>query len=150
MMKKAPAIGPGAGVSSLLSPCAVQADFLVTSPSTPQSPPLGDSPLFWLLLFGGAALVALALIEPKFAKREARLERMFHARQQAAQRAQQGGAGQGSGGADAPAREGAEPDDVQAPLVSLRSLSLVLAVLLIAGAFALAIFRRRMLSEPGT
>lgn len=41
--------------------------------------------MFWLLLFGSTALVMLAVIEPKFAKRQERLERMSQSRGRAAQ-----------------------------------------------------------------
>lgn len=41
--------------------------------------------MFWLLLFGSTALIMLAVIEPKFAKRQERLERMAQSRTRAAQ-----------------------------------------------------------------
>lgn len=41
--------------------------------------------MFWLLLFGSTALLMLAVIEPKFAKRQERLERMSQSRVRAAQ-----------------------------------------------------------------
>lgn len=41
--------------------------------------------MFWLLLFGSTALIMLAVIEPKFAKRQERLERMSQSRIRAAQ-----------------------------------------------------------------
>src|SRR5580765_1754130 len=47
-----------------------------------------DSPWFWAYLFATAALVALALIGPKFAARQAQIEREFQGRQRAAQNAQ--------------------------------------------------------------
>ncbi len=44
-----------------------------------------DSPWFWAYLFTTAALIALALIGPKFAARQAQIEREFQGRQRAAQ-----------------------------------------------------------------
>src|SRR5436305_8003268 len=44
-----------------------------------------DSPWFWVYLFTPAALIALALIGPKFAARQAQIEREFQGRQRAAQ-----------------------------------------------------------------
>jgi len=47
-----------------------------------------DSPWFWAYLFATAALIALALIGPKFAARQAQIEREFQGRQRATQQAQ--------------------------------------------------------------
>jgi hypothetical protein len=55
-------------------------------PDTPR--PLSDSPWFWVYLFATAALIGLALIGPKFAERQAHIERQFQGRQRAAQQAQ--------------------------------------------------------------
>src|SRR3954465_7812428 len=44
-----------------------------------------DSPWFWVYLFATAALIALALIGPKFAARQAQIEREFQGRQRVAQ-----------------------------------------------------------------
>lgn len=41
--------------------------------------------MFWLLLFGSTALILLAVIEPKFARRQERLERMSQSRSRATQ-----------------------------------------------------------------
>src|SRR5438876_8971100 len=49
------------------------------------SRPITDSPWFWVYLFTTAALIALALIGPKFAARQAQIEREFQGRQRAAQ-----------------------------------------------------------------
>jgi hypothetical protein len=49
--------------------------------------PITDSPWFWAYLFATAALIALALIGPKFASRQAQIEREFQGRQRVAQRA---------------------------------------------------------------
>jgi hypothetical protein len=44
-----------------------------------------DSPWFWAYLFTTSALIALAVIGPKFARRQAQIEREFQGRQRAAQ-----------------------------------------------------------------
>jgi hypothetical protein len=121
-----------------------------SDPAQKSPPPHSDSPLYWLLLFGSAAIAALVLIEPKFAQREARLERMYHARQRAAARAQPGRAGQGSGAADRAVEAPAAPGESQAPIVSLRSLALLLAGILFAAACGLDLVRRHRPPEPGT
>jgi hypothetical protein len=47
-----------------------------------------DSPWFWAYLFTTAALIALALIGPKFTARQAQIEREYQGRQRAAQNIQ--------------------------------------------------------------
>ena len=47
--------------------------------------PLTDSPWFWVYLFGTAALIALALVAPKFGPRQAQIEREYQGRTRAAQ-----------------------------------------------------------------
>lgn len=47
--------------------------------------PFSDSPWFWAYLFTAAALVALALIAPKYTARQAQIERQFEGRQRAGQ-----------------------------------------------------------------
>ena len=47
-----------------------------------------DSPWFWVCLFATAALIGLAAIGPKYAKRQAQIEREFQGRQRAAQNVQ--------------------------------------------------------------
>lgn len=51
----------------------------------PARVPITDSPWFWAYLFGTAALIALALLSPKYGPRQAQLEREFQGRQRAAQ-----------------------------------------------------------------
>ena len=51
--------------------------------SAPRS--LVDSPWFWAYLFSTAALVALALVGPKFGARQAQIEREYQGRTRAAQ-----------------------------------------------------------------
>jgi len=50
------------------------------------APSVSESPWFWAYLFTTAALIALALIAPKFAARQAQIEREFQGRQRAAQK----------------------------------------------------------------
>ena len=51
----------------------------------PARAPITDSPWFWAYLFGTAALIALALLSPKYGSRQSQLEREFQGRQRAAQ-----------------------------------------------------------------
>ena len=51
----------------------------------PAARPLTDSPWFWVYLFGTAALIALALMGPKFGPRQAQIEREYQGRTRAAQ-----------------------------------------------------------------
>jgi len=47
-----------------------------------------NSPWLWVCLFATAALIGLAAIAPKYAKRQAQIEREFQGRQRAAQNVQ--------------------------------------------------------------
>jgi hypothetical protein len=47
--------------------------------------PITDSSWFWAYLFCTAALIALALIGPKYARRQGHIEREFQGRQRAAE-----------------------------------------------------------------
>jgi len=49
---------------------------------------VADSPWFWAYLFAIAALIALTLIGPKFAARQAQIERDFQGPQRTAQQSQ--------------------------------------------------------------
>jgi hypothetical protein len=48
--------------------------------------PITDSPWFWLCLFSGAALLAIAAIGPKYARRQERIERKFQMREHVVER----------------------------------------------------------------
>jgi hypothetical protein len=78
--------------------------------------PLTDSPWFWIYLFGTAALIALALIGPKFGPRQAQIEREYQGRTRAAQNL-----------------NGVEPDlamsSAERTLITLRPLFLGLAAI---------------------
>ena len=43
-------------------------------------PSLAESPLFWICVFGGMALLGLAIIGPKYAQRHGRLVQQYEAR----------------------------------------------------------------------
>ena len=52
------------------------------APVTSESqPPMTDSPWFWLFLFGGVGIIALAAIAPKYFRRQADIERQYAARE---------------------------------------------------------------------
>jgi hypothetical protein len=63
-------------------------DMPYNRPMGSTSRPITDSPWFWAYLFATAALIALALIGPKYAARQAQIEREFQGRQRAAESAQ--------------------------------------------------------------
>lgn len=46
-------------------------------------PPVTDSPLFWVLLFGSVGLLMLTAVEPKYMKRQERIVRMQQSREHA-------------------------------------------------------------------
>ena len=59
----------------------------MSSPSSPDRPPaVTDSPWFWLCLFSGVAILAVAAIGPKYAKRQGGIERKFQMREHVAER----------------------------------------------------------------
>lgn len=78
--------------------------------------PITDSPWFWGYLFAVAALIALALMGPKYAARQAQIEREFQARQRAVQQA----GGQEPSG---------ELSSAEKTLISLRPLFLAMAAI---------------------
>jgi membrane protein implicated in regulation of membrane protease activity len=56
------------------------------SNDTPRRRPILESPWYWACLFCTAGLVALVLMGPKFAERQAQVERQYQGRERAAQR----------------------------------------------------------------
>ena len=99
--------------------------------------PISDSPWFWVYLFGTAALIALALISPKFGPRQAQIEREYQGRTRAAQNL-----------------NGVEPDlamsSAQQTLVTLQPLFLALAAITSLGWIIFWWTRRVRRSEPRT
>ena len=109
--------------------------------SAPQPGPVTDSPLFWLLLFGSVGLVMLTAVEPKFIKRQERIERMHQSRQRARQPAQRGSddAGQSGESAEAPVwRPGKQ--------ASLRPLMLFMAAVLAVAMIVLHVRRQQAIA----
>jgi len=102
----------------------------------PRPAPVTDSPLFWVLLFGSVGLMMLTAIEPKYIKRQERIERMQQSRQWAQ--------------TASPPRE--EPDratPVWRPTrtASLRPLMLFLAAVLLVAMIVMQLRRRKAVSQ---
>src|SRR4051812_26772560 len=93
--------------------------------------PITDSPWFWAYLFATSALIALALMGPKYAARQAQIEREFQGRQRAAQSA---GGEHPSGGLSS----------AEKTLITLRPLFLGMAAITIVAWF---LFWRRQIVE---
>jgi len=51
-----------------------------------QRAPLTDSPWFWVLLFALVGLLALAVMGPKYGRRQANIERQYQARERVAEK----------------------------------------------------------------
>lgn len=105
--------------------------------------PATDSPWFWVFLFGSAGLLLLAVIEPKFAARQERIERMQQTRQRVA----------AQGTADEPDRAAGEAWERGAiRRRPLRWLMLAMAALLFMAVLCHSMFRLRRVaradSEP--
>jgi hypothetical protein len=109
--------------------CGMSPDENIPRPSP--AAPITDSPWFWLVLFVAGALMAIVVIGPKHAYRQARLERMNDSREQIA-RNEAGELPED----DAPARE---LDARAARQFTLGPLAAVLALLLAVGAAALGV-----------
>jgi len=85
-----------------------------------KTPPITDSPWFWVYVFATAGLIALMLAGNKFDHRQAEIEREFSARQSH---------GHVISGADGPI----EPPTPGNQHLTLRPLYLIMAVLLVLG-----------------
>src|SRR5688572_4943390 len=101
------------------------------SMAQPGRPPITDSPWFWLILFSLAAIGGLLAIAPKYAIRQAGVERKSAAREDVARRRQFGSAELKQSGEAIAAP--AEPPALQVPLWTLAS---TIGVLLIVVAIA--------------
>lgn len=134
--------------------------------------PVTDSPWFWLMIFGVAALAALLAIAPKHARRQARLERMNATRDQILRQMADGEPG---AAADAELADTAEPgapvkehpaDGAESPNEvldvrdverrhSLEPLAMILSLALAAAALAIGVTNhlrrasRRQEAAPG-
>ena len=58
----------------------------VISVAKNDSAPLTDSPWFWVLAFALVGLLALAVMSPKYGRRQANIERQYQARERVAER----------------------------------------------------------------
>lgn len=110
--------------------------------SSPQPGPVTDSPLFWLLLFGSMGLVMLTVVEPKFIKRQERIDRMHQSRQRTLRQAPQ--ASDGAGGQLANRAE--TPVWRPGKQASLRPLMLFMAGVLVTAMIAMQLRRRKMIA----
>ncbi|HEX3657799.1 MAG TPA: hypothetical protein VHY91_20810 [Pirellulales bacterium] len=91
----------------------------MSSTSDPPPARASDSPWFWLLLFAVVGLAALLVIGPKHVRRQQRLVRMQHARENVAA---------GKRGTEVqPAAEPAEDEVSTLPLMAFFGLLLVVA-----------------------
>jgi len=124
---------------------------------------IADSPLFWICLFSGTALLILALMGPRYAKRQANIEVKYQARQQGAENLIERDAAKQQGQGESPP-EVHEPQNPQSPdsaedltaeyssterlIVSLRPLVLVLGAALLVSAAMLAWLRRSGATPP--
>ncbi len=122
-------------------------------PTEPARTPVTDSPWFWLALFLVGALCALGVVAPKYAYRQARLERMNDTREQIRRRLAESPEDQPANDAlDAPALDVNDRGPRAAPLDPLAMvLSLLLAVVAIGigvASYLRAAARRSELRKP--
>lgn len=103
-------------------------------PTTPA--PLTDSPFFWLIVFGVAALIGGVMIAPKYSKRMDRVERMYDARLKAYVERVGGDTSQ-------------MPVDMHRE-VSIRELLIFVAVILLGGGVAGRVWEVRQRPEHNT
>lgn len=117
--------------------------------STNQSPPVTDSPWFWVLVFVLVGLVGLAAIHDKYGKRQAGIERQYQARERTAEQVAAVGkaeSGDGKAAEDVPLPAYATPGH---NLISIWPLFAILAVLGVVAAFMLSRERKRMAASAG-
>ncbi len=112
------------------------------SPRTPEAADefrLGDSPWFWLALFGTIAICALLLVQQKYAKRQLRLELRYQNRVSTQKRNQAGAQAQAGPEVTSTAIAERPPE----PHAALGPLVLVLAVATLIGFCGLLIAWRK-------
>jgi hypothetical protein len=122
-----PAVESEAGLPESHSP--------LTTPNFPPAP-LTDSPFFWLIVFGVAALIGGVMIAPKYSKRMDRVERMYDARLKAYVERVGGDTSQ-------------MPVDMHRE-VSIRELLIFVAVILLGGGVAGRVWEVRQRPEHNT
>ena len=109
-----------------------------SQPEAPRETSLAESPLFWIALFAAMAVLALAAIGPKYARRQAGLVNRYEARSQA-----QGGALQPSPTQqDDDAQMAAESGTGQ-PRTNVRPIAIALGAVVVAALSGLLVARRR-------
>jgi hypothetical protein len=108
------------------------------------SPPITDSPWFWVLAFAGMALAALLAIGPKYGGRQARLERVYQARERLSGRFNSANAPAAGTGEQPARRELASEDQT---LVPLWPLALLVSCVAIVAAIMLYRGRRSIVSQ---
>ena len=108
---------------------------MTDQPHERTKPPITDSPLFWLCLFGVMALAALVVVGPRYARRQGQLQQKWEARERIARDAAEQAGATSTG-------EKREPRVVDRP--TLRPLFLVMAcfVAVIAGFLVVQRIRR--------
>src|SRR5688500_2504694 len=97
-------------------------------------PPVADSPLFWLLMFGLVALVAVVAVAPRYARRQGQLQQKWEARERIAREAADPSGPKATD--ESKTQGGADPPN-------LRPLFLVMACFVAALAAALLVQRMR-------
>lgn len=109
----------------------------MSAPASSRS--LADSPWLWGYLFGVAALIALLLIAPKYARRQEQLERQFEGRQ----RVWEQKLGHGP-----PRQPAVPPPPSEGLIITLRPLFVVVGGLTIAAWLAFWLSRRSAGAPP--
>jgi len=102
----------------------------MTDTAPPPAARLVDSPWLWLSLFAAMALLAIVVIGPKYARREAGLEQKAAARQAAATRIHESGTPQRAD--DAPPETPPPARKLQVGVVTLGSIVAVVLVVSLA------------------
>lgn len=78
-------VPPPSGTSPISVPVEIPSDDILLGPPRQGPAPLGESPWFWIYVFGTAGLIALFLVSPKFGVRQSAIEREYQGRTRAAE-----------------------------------------------------------------